>query len=136
MRMFMDRGIISIVGGRVVVTPAAGMDGCDSKDGGTLWMTKHQIANLFGCFVAKVVSNIATVLKSGVFDESRVCRFHRYKDGGGVKLYNLEMITALAFRIDTRNAEIFRQWLMERAMQPTSPPISVIIQRIEKTLPN
>ncbi len=69
----MERGMISIVGGRVVVTPVAGM----------VWMTKHQIADLLGCFVAKVVSNIAAVLKSGVLDESRVCRFHRYKDGGG-----------------------------------------------------
>ena len=99
-------------------------------------MTKHQIADLFGCFVAKVVSNIATILKSGVLDENRVCRFHRYKDGGGVELYSLEIITALAFRIDTRNAAIFRRWLMERATQPTSPPISVFVPVRETAIPN
>ena len=99
-------------------------------------MTKHQIADLFGCFVAKVVSNIAVVLKSGVFNESRVCRFHRYKDGGGVELYSLEMITALAFRIDTRNADIFRRWLMERATHSASPPVSVFVSVRERTMPN
>jgi hypothetical protein len=103
----MDSGIISIDGGRVVVTPAAD---------GMIWMSKHQIAQLFGCFIAKVVSNIASILKSGVLDESRVCRFHRYKDGSGVELYSLEMVAALAFRIDTRNASIFRRWLMDRAV--------------------
>jgi hypothetical protein len=126
----MDRGLISIVEGRVVVTPAPD---------GTVWMSKHQIANLFGCFVAKVVSNIPVIFKSGVLDESRVCRFHRYKDGGGVELYNLEMITALAFRIHTRNADIFRRWLMERAVKPTPklrPPISVFIPMRENRLPN
>ncbi len=126
--------MISIVGGRVVVTPAAGTYGS-----GTVWMTKHQIADLFGCFVAKVVSNIAAVLKSGVLDESRICRFHRYKDGGGVELYSLEMIVALAFRIDTRNADIFRKWLMERATQPASkflPPITVLFPAREQALPN
>ncbi len=46
--------MISIVGGRVVVAPAASADGS-----GEIWMSKHQIADLFGCFVAKVVSNIA-----------------------------------------------------------------------------
>ena len=130
----MDRGMISIVGGRVVVTPAAGTYGS-----GTIWMTKHQIADLFGCFVSKVVSNIAAVLKSGVLDGSRVCCFHRYKDGGGVELYSLEMITALAFRIDTRNAAIFRRWLMERAAQPApkfQPPITVIFPVREPALPN
>ncbi len=126
--------MISIVGGRVVVTPAAGANGS-----GTVWMTKHQIADLFGCFVAKVVSNIAAVLKSGVLDESRACRIHRYKDGSGVELYSLEMITALAFRIDTRNAEIFRQWLVERAVQPVpkfQPPITVLFSVREQALPN
>ena len=123
--MTMERGVISITGGRVVVTPAAGMDGRSA-----VWMSKHQIADLFGCFVAKVVSNIAAVLKSGVLDESQLCRFHRYKDGGGVELYSLEMIVPLAFRIDTHNAAIFRRWLMERAVQPApkfQPPISVCI---------
>ncbi len=130
----MDRGLISIVGGRVVVTPAAGTYG-----GRAVWMTKHQIADLFGCFVAKVVSNIAVVLKSGVLNESRVCCFHCYKDGGGVELYSLEIISALAFRIDTCNANIFRQWLMERAMQPApkfQPPITVIFPVREPALPN
>ena len=126
--------MISIVGGRVVVTPAAGEYGS-----GTVWMSKHQLADLFGCFVAKVVSNIAAVLKFGVLDESRVCCFHRYKDGGGVELYSLEMITALAFRIDTHNAAILRRWLMEWAVQPApkfQPPITVIFPVREQVLPN
>ncbi len=108
---------ITIADGRVIIRHIDG----------TVWMTKHQIADLFGCFVAKVVSNIATILKSGVLDESRVCRFHRYRDGGGVEMYSLEMVVALAFRIDTHNAGIFRRWLMERAMQPTQPPVSVLL---------
>ncbi len=131
--------MISIVGGRVVVTPAAGEYGGDAVVGGMVWMTKHQIADLFGCFVAKVVSNIAAVLKSGVLDESRVCRFYRYKDGGGVELYSLEMITALAFRIDTRNAAIFRRWLMERAAQLVpkyQPSITMLFPAREQALPN
>ncbi len=135
MSMIMDRGMISIVGGRVVVTPAAG--GMTGR--GTVWMTKHQIADLFGCFVAKVVSNIAVVLKSGVLDESRACRFHRYKDGGGVELYSLEIISALAFRTDTCNAAVFRQWLMERATQPASkfqPLITMLFPAREQALPN
>jgi hypothetical protein len=53
----MDRGLISIVEGRVTIQPAPD---------GTVWMTKHQIAELFGCFVAKVVSNIPVILKSEV----------------------------------------------------------------------
>ncbi len=43
-------------------------------------------------------------------------------------------IAALAFKIDTRNAEIFRRWLMERAMQPTQPPVSVLLPWSETDL--
>ncbi len=127
--MTMERGVISIVGGRVVVTPAAGMDGRSA-----VWMSKHQIADLFGCFVAKVVSNIATVLKSGVLDESRACRFHRYNDGSGVELYSLEIISALAFRIDTCNADIFRRWLMASVIQQPQRQISIYILRGNEAL--
>ncbi len=131
--------MISIVGGRVVVTPAAGTDRSGAVVGGTVWMTKHQIADLFGCFVAKIVSNITIVFKSGVLDESRVYRQHRYRDGSGVELYSLEMITALAFRIDTHNVGIFRRWLIERATQSTpkfQPPITVLFPARKQTLPN
>ncbi len=124
----MKREIIAIEYG-IVSVPASG----------EIWMSKHQIADLFGCFVAKVVSNIAAILKSGVLDESRVCRFHRYKDGGGVELYSLEMIAALAFRIDTHNADIFRRWLVERVTQPahrTAPSIAVLFPVKENRLNN
>jgi predicted amidophosphoribosyltransferase len=46
------------------------------------------------------------------------------------------MIIALAFRIDTRNADIFRRWLMERATHPTSPSVSVVVPVRECRLPN
>jgi hypothetical protein len=94
---------------------------------------------LFGCFVAKVGANIASILKGGVLDENRVCRFHRYKNCGGVELYSFEMITALAFRIDTRNANNFRQWLIERAVQTVpkhQPPVTVLFSVRGQALPN
>jgi hypothetical protein len=49
------------------------------------------------------------------------------------------MIIALAFRIDTRNAGIFRRWLIERVIQPApkyQPPITVLFPAREQVLPN
>jgi hypothetical protein len=120
---------ITIDEGRVTIHPVTG----------NVWMTKHQIADLFGCFVAKIGANIASILKGGVLDQSRVYRFHRYKDGGSVELYNFEMIMALAFRIDTRNSDIFRLWLMERVAQTVpkhQTPITVLFSAREQALPN
>ena len=64
-----------------------------------VWLTRHQIADLFGVFVPAVGSNIRSILKSGILREERVYRRERNRDGGIVELYSLEMIAALAFRL-------------------------------------
>lgn len=93
-----------------------------------VWLTQAQIADLFGVFSAAVSTNIRAILKSGVLDEDRVVRRTRCRNGNIVERYNLEMITALAFRLKSKNAEVFRRWIVERAM---TPAIVWKISRIE-----
>ena len=81
-----------------------------------IWMTQYELAKMFECFVAKVSSNIRSILKTEVLYERAVCRTYYYKDGGSVEKYNLEMITALAFKIKSHKAEVFREWLMRKAV--------------------
>jgi hypothetical protein len=88
---------------------------------GTVWLSEYEIARLFEVFVAKVSSNIRAILKSDVLIERDVCYCYYYANGGSVDLYNLEMITALAFRIHSRNTDLFRKWLMKRACYGLSP---------------
>ena len=104
----MKRAIITIKNG-IVSVPASGK----------IWMTQYELARLFECFVAKVNSNIRSILKTGVLDERAVCRTYYYKDGGSVEQYNLEMIIALSFKIKSHKAEVFREWLMRKAATNT-----------------
>lgn len=97
----MNREIITIENGIVSVPALAG-----------IWMTQHQLADLFQCFVAKINANVRAILKTGVLDEANVCRTHYYKNGNSVEQYNLEMIVALSFRIRSRNAEVFRKYII------------------------
>ncbi|MDH6311594.1 hypothetical protein M2137_000344 [Parabacteroides sp. PFB2-10] len=103
----METGIIKIDTAGVQITPVDG----------EVWMTQHQIADLFECFVAKVNSNIRSILKSGVLWESDVCRIYHYNNGNFVEQYNMEMITALSFRIKSRNAEMFRKYIIEKSVR-------------------
>ena len=100
----MKRKIITIENGKVSIHGFA-----------EIWMSQYEIARMFECFVAKVSCNVRAILKTGVLDETKACRFYYYKDGGSVEQYNLEMITALSFRIKSYNADIFRDWLMRKA---------------------
>jgi hypothetical protein len=99
------RKIITIENGMVSVPVSA-----------NIWMSQYEIARMFECFVAKVSCNVRAILKTGVLDERKICRFYYYGNGGSVEQYSLEMITALSFRIKSHNAEVFRDWLMRKAV--------------------
>lgn len=83
-----------------------------------VWLTQSQIADLFGVFTSAVSANIRVILKSGVLDEKRVFRRTRSRNGNIVERYDLEMITALAFRLKSEKAEVFRKWIVDRATTP------------------
>jgi hypothetical protein len=103
-------------------------------------MSRHQLADLFGVFVSAVGANIHSILKSEVLDERRVVRQRTHKDGSVTTLYNLEMITALAFRLKSHKTEQFRQWIVRQAMSSPSlsPSPPVVLWQIPRTetMPN
>ncbi len=99
---------ITIENGRVTIRSSAN----------GVWLTQNQIADLFGVFTSAVNANIRVILKSGILDEERVFRRTRCRNENLVERYDLEMITALAFRLKSENAEIFRKWIIERATTP------------------
>lgn len=96
---------IIIENGQVTIRPAHG----------AVWLTQHQIADLFGVFISAVGANVRSILKSEVLREGQVSRYVSTATGG-MTLYNLEMITALAFRLKSVKAEQYREWIMERAV--------------------
>nr|WP_300896643.1 protein-tyrosine kinase [uncultured Alistipes sp.] len=99
---------IVIENGQVTIRPATN----------GVWLTQSQIADLFGVFTAAVNANIRAIRKSGVLDEDRAVRRTRCRDGNIVERYSLEMVAALAFRLKSENAEVFRRWIVERATTP------------------
>ena len=99
---------ITIEDGRVTIRPVEG----------NVWLTQHQIAVLFEVFIAKVNANIRSILKSEVLRENEVCCHQKTPNGSIMTLYSLEMITALAFRLNSRPAQQFRRWIVRQAVNP------------------
>lgn len=102
----MNTASITIEDGRVTIRPVEG----------NIWLTQHQIARLFEVFVSAVGSNIRSILKNEILREEEVCRHQYTENGSRFTLYNLEMITALAFRLRSRPAQQFRQWIIGQAV--------------------
>lgn len=102
---------------------------------GEIRMTAFEIAALFDVYVQTVNANIKAVLKSGVIkaDISRPVTV-----SGNTLIpddYGLDMITALAFRVHSSKAEIFRDWVIRR-ITANPLPAKLIIQLSNRALYN
>lgn len=104
----MNTTSIMIEKGRVTIRPVAG----------EVWLTQHKIADLFGVFISAVGSNIRSILKNEILQEDDVCCRKDNGNGSILTLYNLEIITALVFRLKSRQAQYFREWITCQALNP------------------
>ncbi len=101
---------ITIENGRVTIRPTTN----------GVWLAQSQIADLFGVFTAAAVNaNIRAIFKSGVLHEEHVfAAASAVETETSSSRYSLEMVAALAFRLKSENAEVFRRWIVERATTP------------------
>ena len=88
-------------------------------------MTDYEIADLLGVTLSAVRNHVKSIFKSGVLSESDVYRYIRLENGNRADAYNMEMITALAFRLNSLPAKIFREWVIRKTVTPSrsAPPI-------------
>lgn len=81
---------------------------------GEIWMSEPELVGLFRVIAPTLRAAVRAVYRSGVChigcDRAMFVRTH----GGRDECYSLHMVTALAFRIDTPQAGIVRDALLER----------------------
>lgn len=95
--------------------------------GSNIWMTEAEIVELFGTTVGAVYAGIKTIFKENALHDYEVCKCIRLDSGNSADVYNMEVVVALAFRLNTYPASVFRKWLVKRATAPrrTTPPIVI-----------
>ena len=81
----------------------------------TVWLTQEQIANLFGTQRPAITKHLANIYKSGELDREDTCSIleHMGNDGKQVyrtMFYNLDAILSVGYRVNSRNATLFRRW--------------------------
>ena len=98
----MNRGVITISESGTVSMPTD-----------TVWMTMQEIAdmyNVFGCYVRKAVK---AIFKDSILKEQGVRRHVRKNDRISYDVYSLELVIAVAFRIDSIESRAFREFIMQ-----------------------
>lgn len=90
-------------------------------------MSISEIADLFDIYYQTAKRLIRDIEKSGIvggdYSMSCTCEGSKiYPD-----YYGLEMIIAVAFRVQSKNAEVFRKWIIQR-VEPTDFSQTILFQ--------
>ena len=93
-------------------------------EGNTVWLTQAQLVDLYQSSKSNISEHIKNIFLDGELDEKMVVRKFRTTTPHGaikgktqtveVKLYNLDMIISLGYRIKSHIATNFRIWATER----------------------
>lgn len=76
----------------------------------TVWLTQKQIETLFGVSHATVSEHISNILKSGELDDTSVGFSGKSTGGRKPKIYNLDMILSVGYRVNSKRGIAFRRW--------------------------
>lgn len=106
----MNRGIITISEtGGVTIPPEP------------VWMTQFEIADLFYVFSCDVRKAIHAIYKKRELDEVNTMKYVRLPNGTSFDAYNIEMIIAIAFRIQSKSSNLFRKFIIDTLNRNESP---------------
>ena len=83
----------------------------------SVWLTQAQIAELFGTEVPAISKHIRNIYQSEeLYREATVSKMEIVRQEGNrsvrriLDLYNLDMILSIGYRVNSKNATLFRQW--------------------------
>ncbi|MBQ6141912.1 MAG: virulence RhuM family protein [Kiritimatiellae bacterium] len=81
----------------------------------TVWLTQEQIANLFGTKRPAITKHLANIYKSGELERDGTCSILEHMGNDGRRsyrtmFYNLDAILSVGYRVNSRNATLFRRW--------------------------
>ena len=80
----------------------------------TVWLTQAQIAELFETKRQAITKHLKNIFQSGELNENSVCSILELTASDGksykTKTYNLDAIISLGYRVNSKNATLFRRW--------------------------
>lgn len=113
----MNRGIITISETGAVTIPTA-----------PVWMTKFEIADLFGVFSYNIRKAIHSIYKHKELDEAEMRKYVRQPDGISYETYSIEMIIAIAFRVCSKESTLFRRFVInEISATKRETPVTLFV---------
>lgn len=76
----------------------------------TVWLTQKQMEMLFDVRQATISEHINKILASGELDETSIGFSDKSSGGRKPKIYNLDMILSVGYRVNSKRGIAFRKW--------------------------
>lgn len=87
------------------------------KENDTVWLTQDEIALLFNVDRTRIVRHISNIYKNGELDLFSTCAENAQVQFEGtrqvkrhIKIYNLDMIISIGYRVNSKRGIHFRRW--------------------------
>ena len=92
-----------------------------------IWMNEPELISFFNVIAPTFRAAVRTVYKKGKLNPGLVEKRIKQKDGCYENFYNVEMIFALAFLLDTYPADRLRKYLITKAIKGSTGSLVYII---------
>ncbi len=102
----MERAVITINENGTISIPSA-----------EIWMSEMELVELFGVIALTLRAAIKAIYKNSGLCQTSTQRYSSVTSTGWATFYNLEVIIALAFRLNTYEANMIRQRILKRIYQ-------------------
>ncbi|MDE6871351.1 MAG: hypothetical protein K2J62_04415 [Bacteroidales bacterium] len=94
---------------------------------GNVWMSEMELMELFGVIAPTLRAAIRAIYKSGMLCPTTTQRCDVATPASWATFYNLEMVIALAFRLNTYEASRIRQKVLESLYQRKENGVSLLV---------
>ena len=77
----------------------------------TVWLTQAQMSELFNVKQNTIAEHISNIFEEGELDEETSIGISDKSSGGRKpKIYNLDVIISVGYRVKSKNGVVFRKW--------------------------
>lgn len=104
----------------------------------TIWATQAQISRVFGVAPQNITYHLRNIYKTDELDEKRTCKeILQVQNEGGrnikrkVKVYNLDAIISVGYRVNSKKATNFRIWATSVLKKFVTDGVAVNERRLE-----
>ena len=95
---------------------------------GNVWMSEMELVELFGVIAPTLRASIRAIYKSGTLSATTTQRCDLATPTSWATLYNLEMVIAIAFRLNTYEASRMRQTVLEGLCQRREKGVNLFFE--------